>query len=324
MKKLGNILTLSVSIVLLILSAVLFINARNAVQVMAEQPVLTTVSRVPEFPSTVSLADEKVDLSRFDMYERYDRELTSFCYTHSTTLLMIKRANRIFPIVEPILKKNNVPADFVYLAAIESMLNPRAVSPAGAVGLWQLMPATAREFGLEVNSSVDERYHIEKSTEAACRYLKKAYDIYGNWSTVAASYNAGMGRITSELKKQQTDRSFDLWLNEETSRYVFRILAFKEILSGPYKYGFVIKNHQLYKPIETRGVEVTGSIENIVEFAKKHGITYSILKEFNPWLRGDALPNKTGKKYILKIPSKDDIYYDRSPREPYRKEWVVD
>lgn len=323
MKNIGSILSLSISIVLLVFSVVLFTNARSSRQVADETPVVTAMSKIPEFPLSADLAGESVDLSRFDMYERYDRELTSFCYTHSTTLLMIKRANRIFPEVEPILKEQGIPADFIYLASIESMLNPRAVSPAGAVGLWQLMPATAREFGLEVNSFVDERYNIEKSTRAACRYLKQAYAKYGNWVTVAASYNAGMGRISSELGKQQVSNAFDLWLNEETSRYVFRILAFKNILSNPYKFGFVFNGNQLYKPIKSRAVDVDHTISDLVAFASEHGISYAVLKEFNPWLRAESLPNKTGKKYTLKIPMKDDLYYDHSPRAPYRREWTV-
>ena len=165
---------------------------------------------VPEFPLQVKFANELVDLDRLDMYERFDRELTTLCYMHSSTSLAIKRANRYFPILEPILKEEKVPTDFLYLAVIESTLNPRAVSPAKAVGIWQIMPRTGREYGLEVNNDIDERYHIEKSTRAACKYLKDAYEKYGSWTTVAASYNAGMGRISTELEKQLAERSFDL------------------------------------------------------------------------------------------------------------------
>lgn len=163
---------------------------------------------VPEFPLQVKFANELVDLDRLDMYERFDRELTTLCYMHSSTSLAIKRANRYFPILEPILKEEKVPTDFLYLAVIESTLNPRAVSPAKAVGIWQIMPRTGREYGLEVNNDIDERYHIEKSTRAACKYLKDAYEKYGSWTTVAASYNAGMGRISTELENSwPIDRS---------------------------------------------------------------------------------------------------------------------
>lgn len=222
---------------------------------------------VPEFPLQVKFANELVDLDRLDMYERFDRELTTLCYMHSSTSLAIKRANRYFPILEPILKEEKVPTDFLYLAVIESTLNPRAVSPAKAVGIWQIMPRTGREYGLEVNNDIDERYHIEKSTRAACKYLKDAYEKYGSWTTVAASYNAGMGRISTELEKQLADRSFDLWLNEETSRYVFRILAMKEIFSSPAKYGYKLKTKQLYQPIRYSEIKIDTTINNLAVFA---------------------------------------------------------
>ncbi len=282
------------------------------------------VNVVPDFPTKVKWGGETIELDRIDMRERYDRELTSFCYMHSNTLLILKRANRYFPIIEPILKKNGIPEDFVYLAAIESYLNPRAVSPAKAAGMWQLMPSTAKESGLEVNDYVDERFNIEKSTEAACRYLKTAYKKYGSWTTVAASYNAGMGRISNELTKQQHDSSFDLWLNEETSRYVFRALVLKEILEEPYRFGFAVKKHQLYHPIRTREVLVNTPIEDLAVFAKNHGITYAQLKEFNSWLRDRSLPNKSGKTYKILIPEKDDLFYSTRQIPVFNKKWIID
>ena len=218
---------------------------------------------IPEFPLQTKFANEPISLDRLDLYERFDRELTTLCYMHSSTSLAIKRANRYFPIMEPILKEEGIPTDFLYLAVIESTLSPRALSPAKAAGIWQIMARTGREYGLEVNNDIDERYHIEKATRAACRYLKDAYKKYGNWATVAASYNAGMGRISTELDKQLADHTFDLWLNEETSRYVFRILAMKEIFSNPSKYGYKLKTNQLYQPIGYTLVKVDTTITDL-------------------------------------------------------------
>lgn len=279
---------------------------------------------IPEFPLQMQFAGETVDLDRLDMYERFDRELTTLCYMHSSTSLAIKRANRYFPIMAPILKEEGIPSDFLYLAVIESTLNPRAVSPAKAMGIWQIMPRTGREYGLEVNDDIDERCHVEKSTRAACRYLKEAYAKYGSWTTVAASYNAGMGRISSELEKQLADHSFDLWLNEETSRYVFRILAMKEIFSSPSKYGYKLKTRQLYQPVRYTEVKVDTTINNLALFAQSQGISYAQLKEANPWLRARTMPDKSRKVYYIKIPQKEDLFYTKRKFTAYRKEWVVD
>lgn len=279
---------------------------------------------IPEFPLKMQFAGETVDLDRLDMYERFDRELTTLCYMHSSTSLAIKRANRYFPIMAPILEKEGIPSDFLYLAVIESTLNPRALSPAKALGIWQIMPRTGRKYGLEVNNDIDERCHVEKSTRAACRYLKDAYAKYGSWTTVAASYNAGMGRISSELEKQLVDHSFDLWLNEETSRYVFRILAMKEIFSSPAKYGYKLKTRQLYQPIRYTEIRVDTTINNLALFAQSQGISYAQLKEANPWLRTRTMPDKSRKVYYIKIPKKDDLYYTKRKFTAYRKEWVID
>lgn len=305
-------------------ASVLFFGARRDKSVQDEKPLVSSFSVVPEFPLEFSFCGEKVDLSRFDMYERFDRELTGFTYTHSSTLLLFKRANRYFPLIEPILIANNIPTDFKYLCAIESTLSPRAVSPAKAVGLWQLLSATARQYGLEVNTSVDERYNVEKSTEAACKYLRDAYNKFGSWTTVAASYNAGMARISNELSAQNVDDAFDLWLVEETSRYLFRMMALKQIMSNPYKYGFVIKRDQLYKPIETRDMEVNTTIDDLAAFAKENGVTYAQLKEFNSWMRDRSLPNKSGKKYTIKIPKSGDMHYPSHKKYVYQANWVID
>ena len=279
---------------------------------------------VPEFSSSTTVFDKKIDLTRYDMYERYDRELTSFNYPHNLTLNVIKKANRFFPIIAPILREEGIPDDMIYLMAIESSLNTRALSPVKAAGLWQIMESTGKELGLEINPYVDERYNIEKATRAAAKYMKKAYDKYGDWFAVTASYNAGQRRISTELEKQQANDVFDLWLNEETSRYPFRIMAMKEIMNNPSKYGYIVKRNQLYKPIRTKDIEVNYEITDLAEFAKSQGITYAQLKDFNPWLRDRSLPNKSGKAYVFKIPLKEDLYYNNNSIPVYNKNWVID
>lgn len=256
----------------------------------------------PQIPASVNFAGTQVSLDRDDMYERYDRELTSMAYTHGNTLLTIKRANRYFPILEPILKRNGVPTDMLYLACIESYLNPRALSGAKAAGIWQFMPSTAKEYGLEVNEYVDERYNPVKATEAACRYLKKAYARFGNWESVAASYNGGMARVSRELESQKQSTAYDLWLTDETSRYMFRLLAMKEIMEHPSAYGFRITPDQLYRQADCKEVTVKGPVEDWATWAKNQGTTYMALREMNPWIRAKSLPNKTGKSYTVLVP----------------------
>ncbi len=281
--------------------------------------------RLPDVPEQTSFADETIDLTRYDLYERYERELTAACYMHSNTLLTIKRANRYLPVIVPILQRENIPVDFIYLAAIESSFNPLAYSSAKAAGIWQFMPTTAREYGLEVNSDVDERYNVEKATVAACKYLRNAYNKYGSWIDAAASYNAGTQRITSERNKQGVESALDMYLVQETSRYVFRILATKQMMSSPSDYGFKIRANQLYQPIKTRTVVVTTTIDDLAAWAKEQGITYKQLKDFNPWLRSRTLPNKSGKKYEILIPLAEDMYYNN--KREYRtfdKNWIVE
>lgn len=286
----------------------------------------TIFSRVenPDIPRSIKFAGTEVSLDREDMYERFDRELTSMIYTHGNTLLVIKRANKYFPILAPILKKNNIPADMVYLACIESTLNIRAYSQAKAAGLWQFIPSTARQFGLEVNDEVDERYHIEKETVAACKYLKKAMTKYGNWESVAASYNGGMARISDELESQQVTSAYDLYLVDETSRYIFRLLAMKEIMENPAKYGFQLSKHQLYQPIEYSEVIVDGAVDDWAIWAKDHGITYSQLREHNPWIRAKKLTNKNQKTYQIKIPRQSSLYRSSQQQYVYNPNWVID
>lgn len=276
----------------------------------------------PEIPMKMEFGGQTVDLNRIDMMEKLDRELTGMAYTHGTTLLTIKRANRYFPLMAPILKKNNIPQDLMYLACIESTLDPKAVSSAKAAGLWQFMPDTGRQYGLEVNEYVDERYHPEKSTEAACRYLKAAFNKYGDWESVAASYNAGMGRISSELSKQQVESAYDLHLVNETSRYIYRLLAQKLILENPTRYGFHLDEKQLYQPIKTVDEIVDGPVDDWATWAINHGTNYMILRELNPWIRSRSLPNKSGKTYVVKIPAKDALKRTSIEYKTYNPAWV--
>lgn len=277
----------------------------------------------PNVPMSMTFAGVKVNFDRADMYERIDRELTSLCYTHGNTMLMIKRANKYFPILAPILKKNGIPEDLLYLACVESVLNIRAYSPAKAAGLWQFIASTGKQYGLEINDYVDERYNIEKATEAACRYLKKAYNEYGNWESVASSYNGGRARITKELASQQVTSSYDLYLVDETTRYMFRILATKIIMENPQKYGFRLQSHQLYQPIEYDTVTVNTPIADWPTWAKKYNMTYAQLKEMNPWIRAKSLPNKTGKSYIIKITKPEAWIKSKQKKQVYNPNWVV-
>ena len=277
-----------------------------------------------EVPSSVTFCGKSIDLTRYDRYERMDRELLAFTYMHSTSIQMIKKANRYFPIVEPILKANGIPNDFKYLMVIESNLNPNARSSAGAAGLWQFMQTTGREYGLEVNKNIDERYHVEKATEAACKYLKDAYDKYQDWIAVAASYNAGQARISSQFEKQQVDDMLDLFLVEETARYVYRIIAAKIMFSNPSAFGFRLRTKDLYMPIPYKEVTVNTGILNLAEWAKKQGITYALLKNINPWLRDNFLQNVSKRTYTLKIPTAEGMKHDPKKVKAHDKRWVVE
>ncbi len=253
-------------------------------------------------PKTLSFATEEVPLNLMDVRERLDRELLVNTYWQSQTMLFLKRAHRHFPIIEQILKANNVPEDFKYLALIESgLLN--VISPAGATGVWQIMKPTGRDFGLEINNDVDERYHLEKATQAACEYLKEAYGKFGSWTLAAASYNMGMSGLENRLEEQKVNNYYDLHLNIETARYVYRILAVKQILEHPTDYGFTFIGDHLYPEIMTRDTTVKTEINDLAEFAKRKRINLKILKTLNPWLQSNALPNSTGKEYILQLPA---------------------
>jgi len=253
------------------------------------------------FPTAIDFAGENTPLNIADVNERFDRELLINANLHASTILIFKRANRAFPIIEPILKKNGVPDDFKYLAVIESALL-NAVSSAGARGVWQFMPETAKEKGMEVNDCVDERYHLEKSTEAACKYLLVAKAKFGSWTLAAASYNGGMTGVTKQIEIQKVGNYYDLLLNDETSRYVFRILALKEIMKNPQKFGFDVPKQELYELFPTRKIEIDSTVNNLADLAISQGINYKILKIYNPWLRDSKLENKNKKKYSIEIP----------------------
>ena len=250
----------------------------------------------------MDFAGEEVPTFMADVQERLDKEMITNMNYHTNTTLVIKRANKVFPIIEPILAKYGVPDDFKYLAVIESSL-VNAVSPAGARGVWQFMPATAKEKGMEVSDEVDERYHLEKSTEAACKYLVSAKEKFGSWTLAAASYNGGMNGISRKMEEQEVSDYYDLLLTEETSRYVFRILALKEIMSKSQKYGFSIPNEALYYSVPTKKIVIDSSITDLAKFAKTQGVNYKILKIHNPWLRDKKLTVATGKKYEIEIPT---------------------
>jgi hypothetical protein len=255
------------------------------------------------FPVKIDFAGEETPLQISDVKERLDRELLVNINLHATTILVIKRANRAFPIIEPILKKNGIPDDFKYLAVIESGL-VNAVSPAGARGVWQFMPDTAKERGMEVNDNIDQRYDLVKSTEAACRYFLSAKAKFGSWTLAAASYNGGMSGVNKQIDIQKVSNYYDLLLTEETYRYVFRILALKEIMKNPVKYEFNILPGDRYEILPTKKIEIDSSISDLAQFAKGQGINYKILKIHNPWLRENTLINATGKKYQIEIPLK--------------------
>lgn len=255
-----------------------------------------------KIPDNVSFAGEKMPLDQFDVKEALDRELLSNSYFHSQTIRYIKLAPRYFPVIEPILKEMGIPDDFKYLAVAESGFNPRAASPAGAVGFWQFLDVTAKEYGLEVNKEIDERYHVEKSTYAFCSYLRSSYNKFGSWTLAAASYNGGMARVESQKSRQKMSEYYDLLFVEETQRYVFRIAALKLIMENPEQYNFVVKENEKYPFIKTREVEINGPVKNFADFAIEQGINYKLLKDFNPWLRDDKLTNAAGKKYTVKIP----------------------
>lgn len=254
-----------------------------------------------DVPENITFAGEKVPLSIPDVRERLDKELQINCYLHSNTIFLIKRANRWLPQMQEILRKYDIPDDFKYLPLIESnLLN--VISPADAVGYWQILESSGKELGLEIAKDVDERYDPLKATEAACKYLQKSYEKFGDWALVAASYNRGRTGMQNALDNQKVDSYYDLYLNDETSRYVFRIIAIKEIIENPKKYGFIVNPNHLYKEETLRYISVDKNIPDLVAFAQANGANYKLLKRHNPWLRDDKLTVKKGKVYQIALP----------------------
>ena len=262
-------------------------------------------------PKDLTFCGEDVPLGKLDVRERLDRELLVNTYWQSNSLLAHKRAHRWFPIIEPILAREGVPDDMKYIALIESGLT-NVVSPMGAAGYWQFMKTTGPVYGLEVNDEVDERYNVVKATEAACAYLKENKAKYGSWAMAAASYNLGPGGLDRQVGRQRMNNYFDLLLPEETSRYVFRILAMKEIIGDPERYGFHLRARDLYRPYDTREVTITGAIDDLAAFAAAEGTDYKTLKLLNPWLRDVRLSNPKGKAYTVLLPGPD---LDKEPAD---------
>ncbi len=261
---------------------------------------------IPEVPKHLEIFGENVPLYNFEVYERVEREFIVNTYWHSLTILILKRANRWFPVIEPILKKNNIPDDFKYLCVTESTLL-NVTSPKNAVGFWQFKKDAAKRYGLEVNKEIDERYNVEKSTEAACKYFWEAYKKFNNWTLVAASYNMGITGISEQLVRQKTHNYYNIVLGEETSRYVPRIIATKIMMQNPKKYGFDIKQNELHKPFKTTVITIKTGIKDWADFAQSYGLNYKTLNLYNPWLRESYLTNEKKKTYKIKIPVKGSI-----------------
>jgi len=295
----------------IVILAVFFINAeKNVNKSVTEAKVRVDSSANDQYnykikalkiPDDLSFCGEKVQLDKTDIRERIDRELLVNTYWQSNALLWFKRTHKYFPVIEPILKEKGVPDDFKYLAVIESDLR-NVTSPAGAKGMWQMLKAAGRENGLEINDNVDERYHLEKATRAACDYLIKAKERLGSWTLAAAAYHAGNYGIEKRLTEQMVDSYYDVLAGENTERYIPRIVAAKEILSNPEKYGFQFDTDDLYEIGPSNSVKVDTAITNIANFAKKYDTNYKELKMLNPWLRENKLNNKSGKLYEIKIP----------------------
>jgi hypothetical protein len=264
----------------------------------------TSFATIPNLPESMTFAGEKILLQDEDIIERLDREVLTNAYYQSATTQMLKRANRWFPMIERILKEENIPNDFKYLAVIESGL-VQATSPVGAQGFWQFMPFTAKQYDLEINDEIDERLHVEKSTRAACAYLRDAQDTLKDWLLASASYNRGIGGVRQDMRWQGTDHYFDTDQNSETARYVFRILAVKLIFENPKAYGFNTDKIKLYEPFKTKRVVVKQSIPNLARWALEKGINFKILTKLNPWLKGNKLTIKN-KTYQLLLPSESE------------------
>ena len=265
-------------------------------------PDTTYSNKTYKLPEIVTFAGEKMPLENFDTRESLEREILTSAYRHSSTILIIKRANRYLPVIEKILKKNDIPDDFKYLVAAESEYS-NMISPAGATGFWQIMPETGKEQGMEINYVVDERYDVEKSTQFACDYFRKSYEKFGSWTLAAASYNGGRAAIEEQIGIQNQNNYYDLLLSDETARYIFRSVAYKLVISDPESYGFNISKDDLYPVLKYREVEVDSAVTDFSRFAEQFGTNYKLLKLLNPWLRKPFLTPKPNKVYIIKIPT---------------------
>ena len=290
---------LFIVVLILVAGFVFKIDDFTAFKSYGEEPLCKVYAL--ELPDSLSFSGEKVPLDSPDLKERLDRELLVNTYWQSNMMLLLKRANKYFPTIEKILKEEGVPSDLKYLSVVESGLE-NVISPAGAKGFWQIMKTTGREYGLEINSNVDERYHLEFSTRMAVKYLKKAKKKFGSWTLAAASYNRGMSGIMRNLNTQKVESYFDLHLGQETSRYVFRVLAVKEIIENPTKYGYVFEDADLYYSVPIRLHGLDTAISNLTVFAEKMGVNYKILKIYNPWLLQNHLNNRSRKYYEIAIP----------------------
>ena len=303
-----------IALMIILVIAAIFINSRPEEKVKDVDYQQAFQKKYSIFsisiPEQLSFAGENVPLDHFDVREALDQEILVNTYWQSKTLLYLKRANKYFPEIERILKENDIPDDFKYLALAESDLK-NAVSPSGAVGMWQLLKGTAKDYGLEVNNEVDERYHFQKSTEVACEFLKDSYEKFGSWSMAAASYNVGRRGLTKQVNRQKQNNYYDLLLNEETGRYVYRVLAIKMILENPDEFGFHVRKQDMYLEIPTYEVEVDSAVTDFADFAQKFSINYKVLKYFNPWLRESYLTNKSGKKYYIRIPKEGFRSYSK-------------
>jgi membrane-bound lytic murein transglycosylase D len=301
-RKTVNTAIVLISIVIIILSIAQGFKGFSNNSEERFRPDSVRINQLFKLPEDVTFAGEKMPLTNFDTRESLEREILISAYRHSSTILIIKKANRYLPLIEKILKKNNIPDDFKYLAAAESEYS-NMVSPVGATGFWQIMAETGREDGLEVNAVVDERYDVEKSTQFACDYILKSYAKYGNWTLTAASYNGGRAGVDDQIEIQHQNNYYDLLLNEETARYIFRVVAYKLIITNPAEYGFNIGKDDLYPELKYYEVKVDSAVADLSAFADKFGTNYKILKFLNPWLRKPYLTPKPNKEYLIKIPA---------------------